>query len=300
MGGGLNDIGEVRGNVFAYSTSADVAAFLLIDGSAAAATMRGVVHDNRFGSPDAPGAATNVTDAVKVTGPAGYLSFQRNVVLAPGSGANKVTITTAFNFAGTETANLDFQNNPILADGTGVITNHVAGLTAPFSTNGNAVDSSTMRFRRPALYGSKTFDWADLATATQQSTTVTVTGAAAGMAAIAYMDVALSGTRLWAEVTAADTVTVYQRNDTGGNVNVTAERYTPKVETQAAASDDHHRSEAAHGPAVSQLAADWRCSRRGRVRSSSGGIRQMRFRDAQRWRNEPNRPSGSPVATGNG
>jgi hypothetical protein len=70
------------------------------------------------------------------------------------------------------------------------------------------------------LTASKVFDWASLATATQQSTTVTATGAEIGDAALATMSIALSGTRLWAEVTAADTVTVYQRNDTGGTVDL--------------------------------------------------------------------------------
>jgi hypothetical protein len=73
---------------------------------------------------------------------------------------------------------------------------------------------------RVDLQGSKTFDWPDLATATTQSTTVTVTGAALGDFAEVSMSVALSGTRLWGEVTAADTVTVYHRNDTGGNINL--------------------------------------------------------------------------------
>lgn len=70
------------------------------------------------------------------------------------------------------------------------------------------------------LHGSKTQDWPDLATATVQSTTVTVAGAALGDYVDASMSVALNGTRLWGEVTAADTVTVYQRNDTGANVNL--------------------------------------------------------------------------------
>lgn len=73
----------------------------------------------------------------------------------------------------------------------------------------------------PVLTGSKTHDWPDLATATTQSTTVTVTGAALGdFVEPPSMSVVLSGTRLWGEVTATDTVTVYQRNDTGANVNV--------------------------------------------------------------------------------
>lgn len=70
------------------------------------------------------------------------------------------------------------------------------------------------------LAGSKTYDWPDLPTATQQTTTVTVTGAALGDYAEASMSVDLAGTALRAYVSAADTVTVVQRNDTGANVNL--------------------------------------------------------------------------------
>lgn len=73
---------------------------------------------------------------------------------------------------------------------------------------------------RVDLSGSKAFDWPDLATATQQTTTVTVTGAALGDYAEASMSVDLAGTSLRAYVSAADTVTVVQRNDTGANVNL--------------------------------------------------------------------------------
>lgn len=75
-------------------------------------------------------------------------------------------------------------------------------------------------FEPSQLDGRKTHDWPDLATGTTQSTTVTVTGAELGDFADPSMSVSLGGTRLWAEVTAADTVTVYHRNDTGANVNV--------------------------------------------------------------------------------
>jgi hypothetical protein len=70
------------------------------------------------------------------------------------------------------------------------------------------------------LNGSKTFDWASLATGAQQTTTVTVTGAALGDFADASMSISLGGTILHAYVSAADTVTVVQRNDTGGAVDL--------------------------------------------------------------------------------
>lgn len=78
--------------------------------------------------------------------------------------------------------------------------------------------------------GSKTFDWADLATATQQTTTVTVTGAALGDLVVGVsMNVDLAGTELRGYVNATDTVTVYHRNDTGGNVNLASGTLTAQV-----------------------------------------------------------------------
>jgi hypothetical protein len=72
-----------------------------------------------------------------------------------------------------------------------------------------------------SLTGSATWNPPSLVTNAQQSTTVTVTGAVVGDAVIAVgFNLALSGTRLWGEVTAANTVTVYQRNDTGGTVDI--------------------------------------------------------------------------------
>jgi hypothetical protein len=68
--------------------------------------------------------------------------------------------------------------------------------------------------------GSATKDWADLASGAEQTQTVTCTGAALGDLAEASMSVDLAGTKLTAYVSAADTVTVIHRNDTGGNVNL--------------------------------------------------------------------------------
>lgn len=67
---------------------------------------------------------------------------------------------------------------------------------------------------------SATFDWPSLATGAQQSTTATVTGAALGDFVEVSMSTPLLGARLWAEVTAANTVTVYQRNDTGASIDL--------------------------------------------------------------------------------
>lgn len=74
-------------------------------------------------------------------------------------------------------------------------------------------------FRR-ILTASTTWDPPSLATATQQSTSFTLSGANLGNAAQVSFTNALSGTRMWAEVTAANTITVYHRNDTGGTVDL--------------------------------------------------------------------------------
>lgn len=60
--------------------------------------------------------------------------------------------------------------------------------------------------------------WAALANQAQQSTTVTVTDAAIGDAVDVRMSIGMSGTALRGEVTAANTVTAYQMNLTGGSV----------------------------------------------------------------------------------
>ncbi|MCU4373719.1 right-handed parallel beta-helix repeat-containing protein [Acinetobacter variabilis] len=67
---------------------------------------------------------------------------------------------------------------------------------------------------------SATYDPPSLATATQQSTTVTLTGAAIGDNIAVSFDKDLQGTRMWGEVTSTNTVTVYHRNDTGVTVDV--------------------------------------------------------------------------------
>lgn len=76
---------------------------------------------------------------------------------------------------------------------------------------------------------SVTYDPPSLATATQQSTTVTLPGAKVGDTVVVSFSNPLQGTRMWAEVTAADTVTVYHRNDTGVTVDLTSGILTVKI-----------------------------------------------------------------------
>lgn len=70
------------------------------------------------------------------------------------------------------------------------------------------------------LKGSKTFNPADLATLTTETTTLTVTGAALGDFVLPSFSLDLGGLMLTAYVSAADTVTFVFFNPTAGNVNI--------------------------------------------------------------------------------
>ena len=76
---------------------------------------------------------------------------------------------------------------------------------------------------------SVTYDPPSLATATQQSTTVTLTGAKLGDTVVIGFSRPLQGTRMWSEVTAPNTVTVYHRNDTGVTVDLPSGTLTVKI-----------------------------------------------------------------------
>ena len=70
------------------------------------------------------------------------------------------------------------------------------------------------------LTGSATWDVADLATGTQESKDVTVTGAAIGDFVVASLGVDIADMAISAQVVATDTVAVTVLNETGGNVNL--------------------------------------------------------------------------------
>lgn len=69
--------------------------------------------------------------------------------------------------------------------------------------------------------GTMQHDWPELATGAQQSTTLVVPGVRPGDAVFSVqMSAPLSGSRLWAEVTDNDMVTVHHRNDTDTPVRI--------------------------------------------------------------------------------
>ena len=74
-----------------------------------------------------------------------------------------------------------------------------------------------------------TYDPPSLATNAQQSTTVTLTGATVGETVSVSFDKPLQGTRMWAEVTSTNTVTIYHRNDTGVTVDLASGTLTVKI-----------------------------------------------------------------------
>ena len=110
--------------------------------------------------------------------------------------------------------------------------------------NSTAVDANGVPWRKVAgtnvaagtwvreggLAGSKTHDWLSLATGAEATTTVTVTGALLGDFAEASMSVSLQSMKLSAFVSAADTVTVVLRNDTGAAVDLASGTLRARVE----------------------------------------------------------------------
>jgi hypothetical protein len=84
------------------------------------------------------------------------------------------------------------------------------------------------------LTGSATYDPPSLATGAQQSTTVTVTGAALGDFAECSFSLDLALTTMIAYVSAANTVTVIHRNGTAGTIDLAPGTLRARVRPQAA------------------------------------------------------------------
>lgn len=72
----------------------------------------------------------------------------------------------------------------------------------------------------PMISVSVAYDPPTLAPGIIQSTTITLTGVRLGDFVVCSFNKSLSGTRLWAEITSADTVTVYHQNPTTTTVDV--------------------------------------------------------------------------------
>lgn len=81
----------------------------------------------------------------------------------------------------------------------------------------------------PTISVTHTYDPSSLATATQQSTAFSFPGSKIGDNVSVSFNQPLQGTRLWAEVTADNQVTVYHRNDTGAAVDLPSGTLTVKI-----------------------------------------------------------------------
>lgn len=119
--------------------------------------------------------------------------------------------------------------NPVSTDDHGYYEFYVAAgrYTLALTTNDETITVNDITVDGDVdLEGSKTFDPGSINAAATESTTVTVTGAAAGDFAIAsFSDVATTNAdkvTLDAKVTAANTVTVTFRNNHGSAINLAA------------------------------------------------------------------------------
>lgn len=81
----------------------------------------------------------------------------------------------------------------------------------------------------PELQSVSSFDPPSLTTGTQQTTVLPLSRAKVGDNVSVSFNQPLQGTRMWAEVTAPDTVTVYHRNDTGATVDLPSGTLTIKI-----------------------------------------------------------------------
>lgn len=79
------------------------------------------------------------------------------------------------------------------------------------------------------ITGSMTYDPPSIANGAETTTTVTVTGAALGQIAFAAFSLNPQGIKITANVSAADTVTVTLRNDTGLAIDLASGTLTAAV-----------------------------------------------------------------------
>lgn len=70
------------------------------------------------------------------------------------------------------------------------------------------------------LFGSATVNPGDTAAAAEDTITVTVTGAALGDAVVVFPGVSLANVTITAQVTAANTITIFTGNLTGDHINL--------------------------------------------------------------------------------
>lgn len=191
-----------------------------------------------------------------------FLSWARNAPIISQSGFNNLTFNSCVtNFLGSTQAvtsfdqnsdsvlNIDFKSGSIVGAGelvqraetvtVGNIANVYVGSScavdvtikskANFGINLGREQQGLIVLPWRLRYASVTYDPPSLVAGLTQSTTVTLTGAVIGDPVACSFSLALNGTRMWAEVTSANTVTVYHRNDTGATVDVGSGILTVKL-----------------------------------------------------------------------
>lgn len=191
-----------------------------------------------------------------------FLSWARNAPLISQAGFNNVVFNACVtNFLGTTQAaasfdqnsdsilSINFKSGSIVGAGdlvqraetvsVGTIANVYVGSScavdaaikakANFGVNLGKEQQGTIVLPWRLRYASATYDPTPLAPGAIQSTTVALTGATIGDAVACTFSLPLGGTRMWAEVTSANTVTVYHQNPTTVVVDVSSGTLTVKL-----------------------------------------------------------------------
>ena len=161
--------------------------------------------------------AANTTDAITPTKVADG-DIRPSEIYIKGLRSTKPQLASTFFIKGTFAPNRAI--NVVAVNNTLASRLNWSGTNVIVTSTNNSFASSSV---------SVNYDPPSLATATQQSTTVTLTGAKLGDNLNVSFDKPMQGTRMWAEVTSGDTVTVYHRNDTGVAVDLPSGTLTVKI-----------------------------------------------------------------------
>lgn len=154
--------------------------------------------------------------------------FSRLIELADDGDTTPVPITVRnldFDVSGSGGGNLIYANGVKVANAKVQNNGFKAKPNFVLGSGGTLV----YEYNSPVLTASKTYDPPSLPTNSQQSIQVIISGITVGTPVIPVFDQPLQGTRMWAEVTSTNTVTVYHRNDTGATVDLASGTLTVKI-----------------------------------------------------------------------
>ena len=236
----------IRGNILRSSdtaTDAGTSLAIITPGSVAANTYKNIyIEDNaQYGGTDGVYVVTNATNGL------GHLSIVNNrfvdlsnaaVSVAPiGVFVNGVTAVSSLVLDGNQS--IETRGSPQFDYGIyvqGTVTNYMLGNNYAIGmVSANYTESSftaTTRIGPTAstvLTGSTTYDPPNLADGAGATTTVTVTGAAAGDFAQASFGGDTAGITITAWVSAANTVSVRFQNESGGTLDISSSTLRARV-----------------------------------------------------------------------